>query len=113
MLSSARYRPADPSPRKLGRPTSLPIPRYEHVGTGSALGKKQVSMLLDDELAAHGIMNSTPSHPPISARKKNSPVLCVQRKAKENQRGEREMTPGSDRLARGTCGLHDVVFKEL
>jgi len=52
-------------------------------------------MLLDDELAAQRDHEQYAQPSANQREEKNSPYSCVQRKAKENQRGSVKMTPAA------------------
>jgi len=108
MAVITRIRHPDPSPQKTRPANELHIPRYEHVRTGSAREKRFHAPTMSCPAAGYE-QYAQPS--PISARKKTRSTLC-EPKAKENQRGELEDDPGSDRLAREPVSAH-VVFKEF
>src|ERR1700722_5395050 len=83
----------------------------EYVGTGSAFGKSEIAVLLDDELAAQRNHEEDSEPAAHQGKKEDAPVFGVQREAEEDQRRDGENSSGGDRFAGRAGGLDDIVFE--
>ena len=98
------------SPENAAGEGAAAIARYEHVGAGRALRIEKIAVFFDDELAAERNHEENAQPSANQSEEKYTPVF--QRKAQENQGGQRENHAAGNRFTGRARGLHDIVFED-
>src|SRR6266481_5926046 len=83
----------------------------ENIGAGGAFGKYQISVFLDDELAAERHHEQDTKPTAQERKRENAPEGEFRAEAQKNQGGDREHDARSKRFTGGARRLHDVVFQ--
>src|SRR5258708_7851813 len=99
------------APKNASREGAASLACDQHVGARGALGKREVSMLFDDQLAAQRHHEEHAKPAAEKRQRKNPPKSKFRAEAQKDQRRNREHDARGERFAGGARGLHDVVFE--
>src|SRR5882762_1005787 len=101
----------DRAPENAACEGATALARDEHVSAGSAFGKYQVSVFLDDELASQRDHEEHAEPPAEESQRKDSPKCEFGPEAEKDQSRNREHDAGGERFAGRASRLDDVVFE--